>query len=137
MKIAEIKKMYNIAPSTLRYYEKEGLIPSVRRTNNGIRDYSELDCKIIEQIIWLKRLNVPISILKKYIELFQQEGTLIGRKEILNEHYKSLEYLYHDLENKMIELKIRIDNLDNNENYINSNIIRDMGNKISDLIEKT
>lgn len=137
MKIAEVKKIYNIAPSTLRYYEREGLIPNVRRIDNGIRDYSESDCKIIEQIIWLKRLNVPISILKKYIELYRQEGTLQERKEILNEHYESLEYLYHNLENKMLELKLRIDNLDNNENYFKSNMMRKMCNKTVDLIEKT
>lgn len=59
------------------------------------------------------------------------------RKEILNEHYESLEYLYHNLENKMLELKLRIDNLDNNENYFKSNMMRKMCNKTADLIEKT
>ena len=39
-KIGDISKLYNISNDILRYYEKIGLIPPVRRTPGGIRDYS-------------------------------------------------------------------------------------------------
>lgn len=37
--------MYNISADTLRYYEKIGLIDPVKRNENGIRDYKEIDLK--------------------------------------------------------------------------------------------
>lgn len=43
MTIAEAAKKYDLTPNTLRYYERIGLIPGVRRTSGGIRDYHEED----------------------------------------------------------------------------------------------
>ena len=31
--ISEVASMMGVAPSTLRYYEKEGLLPNVKRVN--------------------------------------------------------------------------------------------------------
>ena len=50
MTIAQVSEKYNISADTLRYYEKIGLIPPVRRTPGGIRDYSSEDCGWVEFI---------------------------------------------------------------------------------------
>ena len=34
MTIAEVSKKYNLTPDTIRYYEKEGLIPKIPRNKN-------------------------------------------------------------------------------------------------------
>ena len=39
MTIAEVSKKYELTQDTLRYYERIGLIPSVNRNKNGIRNY--------------------------------------------------------------------------------------------------
>ena len=39
MKIGELSKLSNIPIETLRYYEREGLIPSPPRSEGGYRDY--------------------------------------------------------------------------------------------------
>ena len=44
MTIAQVIEKYNISADTLRYYEKIGLIPPVRRTPGGIRDYEQNQC---------------------------------------------------------------------------------------------
>ena len=41
MTIAEVSKKYNLTPDTIRYYEKIGLLPTVPRKENGIRDFNE------------------------------------------------------------------------------------------------
>ena len=43
-RISEVSKKYNITADTIRYYEKEGLIPAVPRDKNGIRDFDENSC---------------------------------------------------------------------------------------------
>lgn len=42
--IEKISKKYQISADTLRYYEKEGLIPYINCTENGIRNYTEEGC---------------------------------------------------------------------------------------------
>ena len=54
MKISEVSKKYDIPVDTLRYYEKAGLLPNVRKNSSGIRDYSESDCGWVEFIILTK-----------------------------------------------------------------------------------
>ncbi|HPC76849.1 MAG TPA: MerR family DNA-binding transcriptional regulator, partial [bacterium] len=45
MTISEVSKKYEISPDTLRYYERIGLIPKIYRNGNGIREYTEEDCR--------------------------------------------------------------------------------------------
>ena len=39
--VSEVSKQYDISTTTLRYYERIGLIPPVPRTGGGVRDYDE------------------------------------------------------------------------------------------------
>ena len=41
MTIAEVSKTFGLTADTLRYYERIGLIPPVKRSSSGIRDYDE------------------------------------------------------------------------------------------------
>lgn len=44
MTIAEVSKKFGLPADTLRYYERIGLIPPVKRSSSGIRTYDETDC---------------------------------------------------------------------------------------------
>ena len=46
--IGEMAKKIGVAPSALRYYDKEGLLPFVERSEGGIRMFKDSD---IEQLI--------------------------------------------------------------------------------------
>jgi len=39
MRIGELAKTAGVTPDTIRYYEREGLLPSPERTPSGYRDY--------------------------------------------------------------------------------------------------
>ena len=41
MTIKEVSEKYRISQDTLRYYERVNVIPAVKRTSGGIRDYQE------------------------------------------------------------------------------------------------
>lgn len=64
MTIAEVSKKYDLTPDTIRYYEKEGLIPKVPRTQNGIRDFDEESCGWIEFIKCMRSAGMEIEIRK-------------------------------------------------------------------------
>ena len=65
MKISEVSKKYGIPVDTLRYYEKAGLLPNVRKNSSGIRDYSESDCGWVEFIKCMRGAGLPVEVLKK------------------------------------------------------------------------
>lgn len=65
--IGEIANLLNITPSTLRYYEKEGLLPSVERTEGGIRVYTQKDVDWLKLIECLKKTQMPIKEIKQFI----------------------------------------------------------------------
>lgn len=84
MNISQVSKKYNIPIDTLRYYEKEGLIPPVRRTESGLRDYSEQDCNWVEFAKCMRAAGLSIETLAEYISLYQKGNrTLQKRKNLL------------------------------------------------------
>ena len=91
MTIAEVAKKYDLTPDTLRYYEKEGLLPNVKRSKSGIRDYTQEDCNWVQFIKCMRSAGLSIEVLKEYITLFGQgDETITRRKEILMEQRKLL-----------------------------------------------
>jgi DNA-binding transcriptional MerR regulator len=86
MKIAEVSEQYGLSVDTLRYYERVGLIPPVNRSENGIRDYNELDLRRVDFVKCMRSAGLPVEVLVEYVALVQQGDTTIeDRKEILVE----------------------------------------------------
>jgi Predicted transcriptional regulators len=84
MTIAEVSKQYSLTPDTLRYYERIGLIPKIARTDSGLRDYSEADCRWVGFAKCMRNAGVQINALVKYVSLFHEgRSTHDERKQIL------------------------------------------------------
>jgi DNA-binding transcriptional MerR regulator len=110
MTIAEVAKKFNLTTDTLRYYERVGLIPGVRRTSGGIRDYSETDCNWVEFIKRMRDAGVPIDPLIEYVSLFQQgDETKAARKTILIEQRDSLVNRAAELQKVIARLDYKIE----------------------------
>ena len=91
MTISEVSEKYNLTADTIRYYEKEGIIPRVQRTKNGIRDFDENTCSWIEFIKCMRNAGLEIEILKQYVTLFKQGiRTIKERKMLLEEQRNKL-----------------------------------------------
>lgn len=67
--VGEAAKILNIAPSALRYYDKEGLLPFVERSSGGIRVFKEEDFNWLFIIDCLKKSGLSIKDIKKYIDM--------------------------------------------------------------------
>ena len=91
MKIAEVSEQYGLSVDTLRYYERVGLIPPVNRSENGIRDYNELDLRRVDFIKCMRSAGLPVEVLIEYVALVQQgDVTIEDRKEILKHQREQL-----------------------------------------------
>lgn len=67
--VGEAAKLLNIAPSALRFYDKEGLLPFVERSSGGIRVFKEEDFDWLFIIDCLKKSGLSIKDIKKYIDM--------------------------------------------------------------------
>ena len=83
MTISEVSKKYDISTDTLRYYERVGMIPPVKRTAGGIRDYDEESFRWIEFAKCMRSAGLPIEALVEYVALFRQgESTFDARRAL-------------------------------------------------------
>lgn len=86
MTIGEIAEKTNLPESTLRYYEKKGLI-RVPRDKNGRRNYEESDIEWIKFIRRLKDTGMIIKDIQEYSALrYCGNSTMPERLEILQVH---------------------------------------------------
>ncbi|MCB9418485.1 MAG: MerR family transcriptional regulator [Ardenticatenaceae bacterium] len=91
MRISEASEQSGLSVDTLRYYEKIGLLPSVNRTDGGIRDYSELDMRRVDFIKCMRTAGLPVEVLLEYFALVEQgDDTIEARKQILQDQRKQL-----------------------------------------------
>ena len=81
-----------IAASTLRYYDKEGLLPFVERTSGGIRMFREADIEWLQLIECLKATGMSIKDIKKFIDLYTEgDSTLVPRRDMFYERKQAVE----------------------------------------------
>lgn len=110
MTITEVSEKYDISQDTLRYYERIGLIPRVKRNKNGIRNYTEEDCNWVEFIKCMRSAGLPIEVLIEYVGLFQKgDATIKARRELLTEQRKQLVTRMEDMKKTLERLDYKIE----------------------------
>lgn len=84
----EAAKKLGLTKDGLRYYEKEGLLPPIKRNRSGHRVYTEADAEWIFLIRCLRDTDMPIAKIKQYVALLMQEGndSITERRAILKDH---------------------------------------------------
>ena len=113
MKISEVSEKYGLTQDTLRYYERIGLIPAVKRSPNGIREYDDYSCGWIEFIHCMRKAGIQVEVLIEYVQLYQQgPDTKEARKELLQEEYRRLDERVVELQALKDSLAWKIENYD-------------------------
>ncbi|MDY4611422.1 MAG: MerR family transcriptional regulator [Sphaerochaetaceae bacterium] len=109
MTIAEVSQRFDVSADTLRYYERIGLIPPVRR-KSGIRNYDEQDCNWVQFIKCMRSAGLPIEVLIEYVTLFQQgTETIAARKQLLIEQRRRLAVRLAEMQDVLDRLDKKID----------------------------
>lgn len=100
--IGEMAKKLNVAPSTLRYYDKEGLLPFMERTESGIRIFKDSDYEILKIIHCLKATGMQIKDIKEFINLVMKgDESIDARLELFRKRKAELEKQMADLQETM------------------------------------
>ena len=84
--ISEIAQMLGVAPSTLRYYDKEGLLPPIKRSPGGNRVFEQQDYEWLLIIECLKKAGMQLKDIRVYLQLTQQgDSTIAERKQMFEQ----------------------------------------------------
>jgi DNA-binding transcriptional MerR regulator len=83
--VGEMAKKLNVAPSTLRYYDKEGLLPFVERSDGGIRMFKDEDFEWLHIIECLKKTGMSIKDIKTFIDwCMEGDSTIEQRLQLID-----------------------------------------------------
>ena len=81
--VGEMAKRIGVAPSTLRYYDKEGFLPFVERSSGGIRMFKDADFEWLQVIECLKKTGMQLVDIKRFIEKSMQGDETIDERLLL------------------------------------------------------
>lgn len=101
--IGDLASMLNINPSTIRYYEKEGLLTDIKRVS-GIRRFKEKDKEDLMVIEFLKETGMSLKDIKVFLKCHWDEE----QRRVLFDKQKKM------IENEISQLQKQLDFIDQN-----------------------
>ena len=115
MLINEIAKKCNTTKKAVQYYVEQGLIvPNV--LENGYKDFSEQDTKLLKQIVLYRKLGLSISEIKRVLENHNELTYILHQRTLELEREKVKQELLKRLETgeKLENLELEINNISSN-----------------------
>ncbi|WP_162651398.1 MerR family transcriptional regulator [Lentilitoribacter sp. Alg239-R112] len=92
MFIKEAATKSGLSIDTIRYYEKEGMLPVIDRNSSGIRIFTPTNIEWLNILYWLRKTGMSMKVMKRYaIIVHEGDHTIPERMSILLEHQKLVE----------------------------------------------
>lgn len=106
--VGEMAKRIGVAPSTLRYYDKEGLLPFVERSKGGIRVFKESDYEWLQVIECLKKTGMQLKDIRAFIWMAMEgDFTIDERLQLIVKQREAVERQIADLQETLAMLDFK------------------------------
>ncbi|MFD1418273.1 MerR family transcriptional regulator [Companilactobacillus keshanensis] len=107
--IKEVAQKFDLSISTIRYYDKRGLLPFVAKNKSGYRVFTETDLNLIKTVVCLKNTGMAIKNIQKYIQLVMQgPDSIEQRKQLLELHKQQVIQKQKLLSENLQEINFKI-----------------------------
>ena len=107
--IGEVAKQIGVSTHTLRFYDKEGLLPDVHKNSAGLRRFTQEDVNWLKIMECLKSTGLPLKEIKHYLQLSKLgDATLQERLQIFQKQKQRLEEQIKELKNNMERINFKI-----------------------------
>ncbi|WP_314068064.1 MerR family transcriptional regulator [uncultured Vagococcus sp.] len=111
MNISSVSKETGVSADTIRYYERIGLIPSVKRNVSGVREFTDEDVRWISFSRQMRHAGMSIEALIEYLSLFREgDETVPARIDLLKEQEAVLQEKVDLMQEALERLRFKIDN---------------------------
>ncbi len=108
--IKQISEKTKLTEHTIRYYDREGLIPFITRTQSGIRQFSEDDLEWINLICCLRNSGMPLQEIKEFMRLcLKGKDSIEERRELLIRHRTRIHEQMANLDNSLNIVNYKIE----------------------------
>lgn len=106
--IGEVADLVDISISTLRYYDREGLFPNLKRSGGGIRKFTENEIEILGIIECLKSSGLSIKEIKLFLDWCQEgDSSLQKRRDLFYERLSVVTKQMEELQKTMNTLRFK------------------------------
>ncbi|QQZ59156.1 MerR family transcriptional regulator [Paenibacillus sonchi] len=111
--IKEASEKLGLPAHTIRYYEKEGLLPFLQRDEYGNRIFEEKDLESISLMNCFRATGLPVAALKQMVDLtLQGDSTIPQRAAILREYKQDLERQQQELDRAFAIVNMKLSKYD-------------------------
>ncbi|REE73288.1 DNA-binding transcriptional MerR regulator [Rhodococcus wratislaviensis] len=108
--ISEVAAITGLTQDTLRWYEREGMIPTIARGSDRRRRYSERDVRLIELLVKLRTTGMPTSDMQRFAVLLAGGAETHGRRlSLLLEHRERIRAQQARLDDALAALDTKVD----------------------------
>lgn len=139
--IGQVSEMFHLPISTLRYYDKEGFFPDLKRKGN-IRYFSDNEIEALRVIECLKKSGLEIKDIKQFfIWVTEGSSSYSKRKKLFENRKSAVEEEIKQLEKILAMLKFKCwyyetAMTDGNEDRITSMLPNHLPSEIQELYDK-
>lgn len=121
--IGDVAQIMGVSTSTIRYYDREGLLLKVMRSPGGKRIFDDFDIKWLRMIESMRTADMSIEEIHRYVQLYiegdeklQERYDIVRtRKEIVEEKIKKLQDSLEVLKFKCWYYEVSLENGSANE----------------------
>ncbi len=108
--IGQAADKMGLTAHTLRYYEKEGLLPFVKKSGSGLRVFTDSDLGWLVMIECLKGTGMTLKGIKQYIDWYREgDSTLQNRLDMFKAQKVKLEEQMALLQKHMEKIAYKIE----------------------------
>ncbi|MFV0394746.1 MAG: MerR family transcriptional regulator [Coprobacillaceae bacterium] len=108
--IGEVAEKMSLTIYTLRYYDKQGLLPFVKRDENGRRIFASRDIILLNTIECMKATGMTIREIRQYVNwCIEGDNTIDKRYELVRNRKHVIEEQMKELENMLLAINYKCD----------------------------
>lgn len=127
MKIGKLSKVSGCSIQTIRYYEKENLISNPNRSEGNFRLYDNNSLKELEFVKHCRSLDIPLSDIKRLIELKQSpEESCSSVNALIDDQLKLVNQRIIELKSLKKELQRMANSCSSNNSIDQCGIIKSL-----------
>lgn len=109
LSIGDVARLTGLSIHTLRYYDERGLLPQVKRAENGHRVFDADDLDWIDILKCLRATEMPLADIQRFTRLVQDgPETASQRRTLLKAHRRAVEARMHQIESALVRIDEKI-----------------------------
>ena len=108
--IQQVANMTGIPATTLRYYDKEGLLPFLERRSSGYREFSDIDLASLQIVQCLKATGMSVAEMKQFSDWVRGgDATLKERLDMFMRRKEAVERQIEELQRSLAVINYKCD----------------------------